>query len=265
MRICLAGWTGSGRHDSSSDIGWVEAATLSGSSDPTSEGRFTVGSRGRFIVLICAVRQLPASLTSLPTVTRLDLATLVRPEWHPEAGVSRDCAVFGYVIDHPDGAILVDTGVGQGNAFIDDAYRPQCTDLHDALATAGVTLRSVVTVVNSHLHFDHCGQNPLLYGTDVAFFVGRLEIEQVDRDPYYTDSTWALPPLHQRRLVDGDLEIAEGVTILSTPGHTAGHQSVLIDSDEGRIVIGAQVVWNTQEFIDEIATESNVDSEDLRI
>ena len=193
-------------------------------------------------MLICAVRQLPVSLTSLPTVTRLDLATLVLPERHPEAGVSRNCAVYGYVIDHPDGAILVDTGVGQGNGFIDDAYRPQCTDLHDALATAGVTSRSVVTVVNSHLHFDHCGQNPLLYGTDVAFFVGRLEIEQVDRDPYYTDSTWALPPLHQRRLVDGDLEIADGVTILSTPGHTVGHQSVLIDSDEGRIVIGAQVV-----------------------
>ena len=86
----------------------------------------------------------------------------------------------------------------------------------------------------------------------------RPEVDEVERDRFYTDQAWALPPIAQRRLIDGDLEIAEGVTILSTPGHTPGHQSVLIESAVGCVVLAGQAVWELGEFVGERATVSNV-------
>lgn len=76
----------------------------------------------------------------------------------------------------------------------------------------------MIAIVNSHLHFDHCGQNPLFYGSEVPFFVGRSEIDAVQQNPAYTIAEWALPPESQRRLLDGDLAIVEGVSVLAAPG-----------------------------------------------
>lgn len=133
--------------------------------------------------------------------------------------------------------------------------------LDEALGAVRIDTSSIVGVINSHLHFDHCGQNPLLYGTDVPFFVQRPEVDEVERDRFYTDQAWALPPVAQRRLIDGDFEITDGVTILSTPGHTPGHQSVLIESAVGRVVLAGQAVWELGEFVEERATASNVFSD----
>lgn len=204
------------------------------------------------------------ALTSMPRIARLDLAVVSLPDSHPEAASSPSAVVYGYVIDHPDGAIVVDTGVGFGNDFIDEVYAPQRIRLDEALIGVGVDPTSVVAVVNSHLHFDHCGQNPMLHDSTVPFFVQQSEVDQVERDPFYTDAGWALPPLSQRRLLDGDLTIAEGVRILSTPGHTAGHQSVVVESADARRVIAGQAVWHWRELVAEDATASNVDVPELR-
>lgn len=202
-------------------------------------------------------------LTTMPTVTRLDLATVTLPDWHPEAADGL-CAVYGYVIHHPDGPIVIDTGVGRGHALIDEMYQPDSQPLDAALSALDINPGSVVGVVNSHLHFDHCGQNPLWYGTDVPYYLQRSEIAAVEDDPRYTVTEWALPPVEQRQLLDGDREIAEGVTVLATPGHTEGHQSVLIEAADDRIVIAGQAVWRQREFVDQIATDANVGSEELR-
>lgn len=123
-------------------------------------------------------------------------------------------------------------------------------------------MADVVAVVNSHLHFDHCGQNGLLYGGRTAFYVQRAEVASVADDPFYTVAEWALGPRETRRELDGDEVIAEGVEILATPGHTMGHQSVLIEAAGQRVVIGAQVVWRSDEFDDEVASAANVDPVD---
>jgi N-acyl homoserine lactone hydrolase len=203
------------------------------------------------------------ALRSLPRIERLDLAVLTLPEWHPEAPNQPTAPVYGYVIGHPDGPIVVDTGVGFGNDFIDEVYQPECVQLDRALGAVGIEASSIVGVVNSHLHFDHCGQNQLLYGADVPFFLQQLEVDEVERDRFYTDAEWALPPVAQRRLLGGDFEIAEGVTVLATPGHTPGHQSVVVESATGRVVVAGQAVWELQEFVDEHVTVSNVFSDEF--
>ena len=166
------------------------------------------------------------TLDELPRVTELNLASVELPDTHPAASLGRTVPVHGFLIHHPDGAILVDTGVGFGNAFIDDLYQPMRTDLTDALAEHGVALEQVVAVVNTHLHFDHCGQNPALVGGPTTFYAQNVEIAEVAADESYTDRRWALCPPSQQRVVNGDEEIADGVRIFATPGDTAGHQSV---------------------------------------
>ncbi len=195
----------------------------------------------------------------MPSILRLDLAVVELPEAHPAARRGRTVPVYGYCILHPDGPILVDTGVGFGNEFIDELYNPQRERLADLLGQWGVDDNEIVAVVNSHLHFDHCGQNPSLFEGPAAFLAQAAEYETVARDRYYTDAGWALAPERQRRAVRGDEELADGVTILATPGHTAGHQSVLVEAGDQRVVIGAQLVWEADELVAEVASTENVD------
>ncbi len=199
------------------------------------------------------------AVDDLLRIARLDLAVLELPDSHPAADLGRTIPVHGFAIRHPDGVILVDTGVGVGNDLIDQLYQPTIVDLEKALLGQGIDVRDVVAVVNSHLHFDHCGQNPLLFGGAVPFFAQAAEIDAVDAESGYTDRSWALAPWAQRRRIVGDEEIAEGVTIIATPGHTAGHQSVLVEAGDRRVVIGAQVVWHGPELDDEVASAANVD------
>ncbi len=199
----------------------------------------------------------------MPRIERLRLADLTLPENHPEANRSRDAVVFGFAIDHPDGVIVVDTGVGRGNAFVDEVYRPSVLDLAQGLAAVGLDPTRVTAIVNSHLHFDHCGQNPVYYGTEVPVFVQAEEVEAA-RERFYTVDEWASVPDRQLRAMRGDEELVDGVRVLATPGHTRGHQSVLVEAQGEVVVIAAQAVWDVAEFDDERATEANVDAPDLR-
>jgi len=198
-------------------------------------------------------------LKSLPEVTQLHLAQVRLPEGHPAATLGSSVPVYGFAIGHPDGTILVDTGVGHGSTVINDLYQPERSGLAECLQRLGIDIDNVVAVVNSHLHFDHCGQNPLLHGHETRFFSQASEIDAVNADPYYTVAAWATAPTSQQRVVHGDEQIAEGVSILATPGHTAGHQSVLVEGGGRRVVIGAQVVWHHSELTAEAASRANVD------
>jgi N-acyl homoserine lactone hydrolase len=183
-------------------------------------------------------------LRSLPELSRLLLATVQPPESHPRGG-DGSCDVYAYVVHHPDGAVLVDTGVGVGNVWIDRLYSPAVVDVVDALGAAGIDERDVVAVVNTHLHFDHCGQNHRFSGRPV--YVQHAELDAA-RDPVFTVAEWAMIPPADLRIVDGDLLVADGLRLMATPGHTPGHQSVVLESDEGRLVIAGQCAYCCGEF-----------------
>jgi N-acyl homoserine lactone hydrolase len=154
--------------------------------------------------------------------------------------------VFGYLIVHPNGPIVIDTGVGTNNAMIDQLYSPVHHDLDEALNRQGVGVEDVHTVITSHLHFDHCGQNHRF--RDSTIFVQRAEIEAA-RAPLYTVPEWAFPDGVSLTAIDGDLDVADGVRVISTPGHTPGHQSVLIEDESGtRTIVCCQASWNIQSF-----------------
>lgn len=157
----------------------------------------------------------------------------------------RAYAVFAYLVMHPDGAILVDTGIGSGNPLIDNTYTPKRNSLQRALAAHGVALSDVAAVVNSHLHFDHCGQNALFAGRPV--YARAAEIEAA-KGRYYTVREWFEHPGADLQPVEGELEIAQGVTLLPSPGHTVGHQSVWAETPGGATLVCAQAAYNAAEW-----------------
>jgi N-acyl homoserine lactone hydrolase len=145
-------------------------------------------------------------------------------------GGFNDIPVHGFVIKHPRaGAILVDTGVGYPDDLIKE-WRVVNRHAAEALAEHDLSPADVRIVINTHLHFDHCGQNAVF--KHAPFYVQRRELERARREEEVT-SQWFDFAGARFELVDGDAEVAEGVRVVATPGHTVGHQSVLVDSDGG--------------------------------
>ena len=185
------------------------------------------------------------SRAALPSVERLTLAAVTAvPEWHPEHASFQPFPVHAWVIRHRHGIVLFDSGIGTGQQTVTEWYRPQVTPLSDALAGIALAPTDITAVVLSHLHFDHCGQQGLL---DAPVYVQEAEHEAA-QTPRYTVPAWAEISRHRLRLVDGDDEILDGVRLLSTPGHTRGHQSVVVEGEGGCIVLAAQCAFRAGEL-----------------
>jgi N-acyl homoserine lactone hydrolase len=189
------------------------------------------------------------------TVERLPLARVTRlPEWHPEAATFEPFPVHGWVVRHPEGVIVVDTGIGRGHPAIEEWYGPEVVAIEDALRSVGVNAGDVMAVVLSHLHFDHCGQHAAL---DAPVYV-QADEHAVAQQPQYTVAEWADIPAGRLRLVVGEHEVADGVRTIATPGHTPGHQSVVVETDAGRVVLGGQCAFRAGELRSGIPAKTNL-------
>jgi len=176
----------------------------------------------------------------------LDLGFVQLPDWHPRAA-DGTCPIQAVAIGHPDGVILFDTGVASDHPLINELYAPTVVPVVDALAAVDIDERDVVAIVNSHLHFDHCGQNRSF--PSVPVWTQRAEYELVDT-PRFTVPDWALVTESRLRLIDGDEHLADGVRIVATPGHTPGHQSLVVDDGERVTVLAGQCCYDCSEFAD---------------
>ena len=124
---------------------------------------------------------------------------------------------FVHTVDHPDGLVLVDTGMIDSTPELDDEWSPTPHPL------SGELVSRVAVVVNTHLHFDHCGGNRLFAGR-VPIHVQRIELE------------------------DARAEILPGVRLVPAPGHTRGHQIVVVETDDGPVVLGGDVGYSFAEI-----------------
>src|SRR5919197_6565968 len=106
-------------------------------------------------------------------------------------------------------------------------------------------VRRAGDVINTHLHFDHCGGNRLFAG--VPIYVQRAEREAA-REPDYTIPEWAEFEGATYEEVDGEAEILPGIRVVPTPGHTPGHQSVLVDTEDGLVVVAGDVGYTWKQF-----------------
>ena len=168
------------------------------------------------------------------------------------------------LIEHPDGLVLIDTGVGDKETAkfhsiygIENAAVGETgpTQLESALAEVGFAAADVRLVINSHLHFDHAGGNTRRGedGQAVASFPNaryvarRGEWDWAHRAnertsaSYFAHNYEPLVDTKQLELVDGDVELVSGISLRHTPGHTPHHQSILIESGGERMLYLADV------------------------
>jgi N-acyl homoserine lactone hydrolase len=169
-------------------------------------------------------------------IHRIDYGYFIRPGSETPDGRERAEPALGYLIEHPQGDLLVDTGMGEDD-WVDGHYRPRRIPLADALRAAGRTPGDITAVVNCHLHFDHCGGNPLLPRRPI--FTQRTELAATREADYTLPELIDAPGLTYVEL-DGETEIRPGVLIVPTPGHTAGHQSVVVRQPDGTVVVAGQ-------------------------
>lgn len=137
--------------------------------------------------------------------------------------------VHGFVVTHPGGAVLVDTGVGGPDEILSD-WRVVNRSAADALAELDMTPGDIDLVINTHLHFDHCGQNAVF--PHAPFYVQRAEVERAKREARELYDWFGFMDA-QFELLDGDAEVLPGLRVIATPGHTVGHQSVVVESADG--------------------------------
>jgi N-acyl homoserine lactone hydrolase len=189
---------------------------------------------------------LPLEMLALPLGACVcDLATLVPGV---QDGTRIHAPVTGYLLRLPDERILlVDSGMSRIHIDDPDAtwrgtpnegellaeMSPEDSLLH-RLAELELAPQDVDYVVNTHLHFDHAGNNDLL--SEATFFVQREQYELAQGHPSYPNQYWNLPSLSYE-LVDGERELFPGVRVVPTPGHVPGHQSVAVDLPETGMVI----------------------------
>ncbi len=167
------------------------------------------------------------------------------------ADMSLGIPVHGFLIKHPGGAGLVDTGYGTPLELIKD-YRPVNASVAEALRKHDVDPSDVRWVINSHLHFDHCGQNAVF--PQAPFYVQRVEYERRHR---YADTPaeWLDFAGARFELLDGEREIVPGVRAITTPGHTPGHQSVEVDTSAGPALLTGDACWTLTMFEGEAPLE----------
>ncbi|MET9219557.1 N-acyl homoserine lactonase family protein [Streptomyces sp. NPDC093221] len=176
---------------------------------------------------------------------RLDLGRFVRPGSETADGKPRVEPALGYLVEHDGELLLFDTGIGTADPETDAHYRPYRRPLPDALAAAGVTTADIALVVNCHLHFDHIGGNPLFPGTPVL--VQDAELAVARGGGHTPEHLVGFPGARYEELT-GEVEIRPGLWILPTPGHTVGHQSLVIRRPDGTVILAGQTHTSASDF-----------------
>lgn len=198
-----------------------------------------------------AVTSIPAYQPMPYTIHPLPLWTVEAPgqglfTYLVDIAATLNAAGYVWYIEGLDVDILVDggdTAAGmQAHAFpalpIPPETDPAADPVTPALADLGLTPEDIDIVILTHLHFDHCALSYLF--TNAKFVVQRTELMKALYDPPTATKVFYDTSLFEDldfMVVDGDVMVAEGVWAIYTPGHSPGGQSVVVDTEEGRVII----------------------------
>ncbi len=182
--------------------------------------------------------------------------------------------VWSALIRTPEGNVLFDTGlhpvhVSNPHATFGKpppdraglAMRIVMSD-EDAivarLASVGVKPDDVAIVVNSHLHFDHAGNNGAF--PRATFVVQAEHLAFAKGKPNFPGVYWDIAELRYLP-VTGRTHVAAGVEVVPTPGHAPGHQSLVVDLPAtGRVVLTGDAAFTRQNIVRRETTAMDEDA-----
>lgn len=156
---------------------------------------------------------------------------------------SQDLPVIVFLVEGNGHKILVDTGMS--STEIAHRYhhpgssQPEGYAIHEQLSSMGIDPDEIDMVVLTHLHWDHCYH--LSKFRNATFYVQQIEYDFA-RDPialYYKSyeyPTLGLTPQFEGitfELLQGEVEIIDGISVYPSPGHSIGHQTVTVNTTDG--------------------------------
>lgn len=201
------------------------------------------------------------SITYLPDGEAHFVPSGMFPASQPEAWAAHERWLDGdgryltslgaFLIRTGDRKVVVDLGLGADVEIeIPDFARASSGKLLASLSAAGVEPGDVDTVVYTHLHSDHAGWTTDAAGAltfpNAEHLIGSAEFD-FWRDnlelPFAPPAASVLDPLENRLTTASDGHaVAPGVTLRATPGHTPGHQTVIVSSGTERAVIMGDIM-----------------------
>jgi glyoxylase-like metal-dependent hydrolase (beta-lactamase superfamily II) len=162
------------------------------------------------------------------------------------------------LIDTQDKLVLIDTGIGnKGQGKFNDIYQVKKEiNLENSFKEVGSKPEDIDIVINSHLHFDHCGGNTKLdkNGTVVPtfpnakYYIQKSEWEAASNpDPrskasYQKEDFEPLDRANLVNLLDGDQKIIDGIEVIKTSAHTYGHQVIVVSSEGKSLIYWADLI-----------------------
>lgn len=200
-------------------------------------------------------------MAALPvyTVTALRLGTITVDKsgmtYGVDPGVKLDVPVWGAAVESGGTRILVDTGIGDPVRWLDHnpCWQKPDETLPAALSEIGWATSDVDVVINSHLHYDHAENNLSLPGAQ--FYVSLTEWEYAKKpiatQRWLYDFAWTdeVVSFQNYVLVAQDhYEVRPGVRLIQTPGHSRGHQSVLVNTDQGVLCVAGDAACFMENF-----------------
>jgi glyoxylase-like metal-dependent hydrolase (beta-lactamase superfamily II) len=195
-----------------------------------------------------------------------------------EPGTYRELTVASYLVIHPDGTLLWDTGIddeiartSEGRQIVDPIVFRVPRTLRGQLAEIGVAPDEIDCLGLSHLHVDHVG-NVGLFGS-ARVLLQRAEYE-AGYGPHPEQLIEPLAPgsyaaLNRERIetIDGDHDLfGDGSVVLkSLPGHTPGHQGLLVDLvDTGPVLLAGDIAYSARDYAAEAVRQADFDRESSR-
>jgi glyoxylase-like metal-dependent hydrolase (beta-lactamase superfamily II) len=170
-------------------------------------------------------------------------------------------AIRAWLIRHPAGQILMDTGIGPegGPGF---GWFEAPGEIHSALAEVGTSAADIPSVVISHVHDDHIGGTSTADGKpafpNASYLVQRADIDFLREAAAAGDEEqgpiweFCLSPLEAAGALvalDGDTDLAPGIRTHHKPGHTPGHQVVRIGGPDGaQLLLSADTFNHPAQF-----------------
>jgi len=183
-------------------------------------------------------------MNDAPTIHRMFMGDFLAPADMPMAG--QRIVVCSFLVRHEDALILVDTGIAPVLPPEDEElYRFHRRPILDALTDVGVEPDSIDLVVNCHLHADHAGGNRDFRGRPI--YVQTAELEAARQPDYSVPEALDIDG-GGYVVVNGERELAPGIRVVPTPGHSPGHQAVVVDRPEGPTVLAGQGYRSASDF-----------------
>jgi len=141
------------------------------------------------------------------------------------------------ILTEGDEKVLVDTGIGElpeSHRKFFPVKRKADETLKAQLMKHSLKPDDIDVVINTHLHFDHCGNNRLF--KKARFVVQKDELKYAYEPERFQQAAYVREFFDVEGLnyetVRGRSRVCEGVTVMRTPGHSIGHQSVIVEGDD---------------------------------